>query len=29
MESMIRREDALLTPREIYEQLDRFVIGQD
>lgn len=29
MESSARREDTLLTPREIYERLDRFVIGQD
>ncbi|CAM4414651.1 MULTISPECIES: ATP-dependent Clp protease ATP-binding subunit ClpX [Myxococcus] len=29
MESSARREEALLTPREIYERLDRFVIGQD
>lgn len=29
MESSARREEAVLTPREIYERLDRFVIGQD
>ncbi|MCP3060860.1 ATP-dependent Clp protease ATP-binding subunit ClpX [Myxococcus sp. K38C18041901] len=29
MESSARREEAPLTPREIYERLDRYVIGQD
>jgi ATP-dependent Clp protease ATP-binding subunit ClpX len=29
MESLIRRDEEILTPREIYGQLDRFVIGQD
>ena len=29
MESSARREEAPLTPREIFERLDRFVIGQD
>jgi ATP-dependent Clp protease ATP-binding subunit ClpX len=29
MESSARRETPLLTPREIYERLDRYVIGQD
>ncbi|MCP3141094.1 ATP-dependent Clp protease ATP-binding subunit ClpX [Pyxidicoccus xibeiensis] len=29
MESSARREDGVQTPREIYERLDRFVIGQD
>ncbi|QSQ27716.1 ATP-dependent Clp protease ATP-binding subunit ClpX [Pyxidicoccus parkwayensis] len=29
MESSARREDAVLTPREIFERLDRFVIGQE
>src|SRR5690242_1713991 len=29
MESLIRREEELLTPRQIFERLDRFVIGQE
>ncbi|MBM7115162.1 ATP-dependent Clp protease ATP-binding subunit ClpX [Archangium primigenium] len=29
MESSARRESPILTPREIYERLDRFVIGQE
>ncbi|WP_163868487.1 ATP-dependent Clp protease ATP-binding subunit ClpX [Myxococcus eversor] len=29
MESSARREEAPLTPREIFERLDRYVIGQD
>jgi ATP-dependent Clp protease ATP-binding subunit ClpX len=29
MESSARRESPLLTPREIYERLDRYVIGQE
>ena len=29
MEPSARREEPLLTPRQIYERLDRFVIGQD
>ncbi|MBU8900529.1 ATP-dependent Clp protease ATP-binding subunit ClpX [Corallococcus sp. H22C18031201] len=29
MESSARKEDTLLTPRELYERLGRFVIGQD
>ncbi|XXF75740.1 ATP-dependent Clp protease ATP-binding subunit ClpX [Myxococcaceae bacterium GXIMD 01537] len=29
METSARREEHLLTPRQIYERLDRFVIGQD
>ncbi len=29
MEPHARREEPLLTPRQIYERLDRFVIGQD
>jgi ATP-dependent Clp protease ATP-binding subunit ClpX len=29
MEPHVRREEPLLTPRQIYERLDRYVIGQD
>ncbi|HYO68922.1 MAG TPA: ATP-dependent Clp protease ATP-binding subunit ClpX, partial [Archangium sp.] len=29
MESSARRDSPLMTPREIYERLDRFVIGQE
>lgn len=29
MESSVRRDSPLMTPREIYERLDRFVIGQE
>jgi ATP-dependent Clp protease ATP-binding subunit ClpX len=29
MESLIRREEELRTPRQIYERLDRFVVGQE
>lgn len=29
MESLIRRDEEPLTPRQIYERLDRFVIGQE
>ncbi len=29
MESSVRREEPVLTPRDIYERLDRYVIGQE
>lgn len=29
MESLTRRDEALRTPRQIYERLDRFVVGQE